>query len=156
MVLPLEAGMSEQERIEFARALRNNATPEERALWRVLSAFRPRFTRQLRVGPYVADLACRKARVVVELDGSQHAGSRSDTRRTQDLEADGWKVVRFWNSEVNSNLEGVVSAIRETVEARLPPGDVFEAQPSRAGRMRTPRGRKKVPPPTPPASAGGE
>ena len=82
-----------EDTITFVRSLRNNATEEERALWNALSRLRPRWTRQLPIGPYVADFACRRARVVAELDGSQHVDSRSDERRTSALEADGWKVL---------------------------------------------------------------
>ena len=94
-----------------ARALRNNATPQERTMWRLLSQYRPRFTRQLSIDPYTADLACRQAKLVVEIDGSQHAQSPRDDARTRFLESEGWTVIRFWNSEVNTNPEGVAEAI---------------------------------------------
>ena len=68
---------------ERARALRSNATPEELKMWELLSRFRPKFTRQLPLGPYIADFACRKAKLVVEIDGSQHAGSERDLLRDQ-------------------------------------------------------------------------
>ncbi len=55
-----------------ARALRSGATAEERKVWHMLSRYRPRFTRQLPIGPYIADFACRQAKLIVELDGSQH------------------------------------------------------------------------------------
>ena len=60
-------------RIEFARHLRRNPTDAERLLWRILGRLRPRFTRQYAIGPYVADFACRRARLVIELDGGPHA-----------------------------------------------------------------------------------
>ena len=94
-----------------ARALRANATEAERTIWRLLSRYRPKFTRQLPIGPYIADLACRQARLIVELDGSQHMDSAADQERTRYLEAEGWTVVRFWNSEVALNPEGVAQAI---------------------------------------------
>ena len=94
-----------------ARQLRREATPQERRLWRLLSSFRPRFTRQLSVHPYIADLACRRARLLVEIDGAQHADSISDRSRTRILEAQGWTLIRFWNSDVNGNPEGVAEAI---------------------------------------------
>src|SRR3954469_12979787 len=86
-----------------ARALRNDPTPQELALWQLLSRYRPKFTRQLSLKPYVADLACRRAKLIVELDGSQHANSEYDLERTRILEAQGWTVLRFWNSEVDEN-----------------------------------------------------
>jgi very-short-patch-repair endonuclease len=94
-----------------ARQLRNEATPQERALWNLLSRYRPKFTRQLSLKPYVADLACRRAKLIVELDGSQHANSEYDLERTRILEAQGWTVLRFWNSEVDENPDGVAETI---------------------------------------------
>lgn len=84
-----------------ARELRNGATHAERALWRRLSGQRPRWTRQLPVGRFIVDLACRTAKVAVELDGSQHLDQvEYDEARTRLLQTQGWRVVRLWNSEV--------------------------------------------------------
>ena len=94
-----------------ARGLRSNATEQERALWRLLSRYRPKFTRQLPIGPYICDLACRRAKLVVEIDGSQHIECDRDLTRTAFLEGEGWTVIRFWNSEVIENPEGVAEAI---------------------------------------------
>jgi very-short-patch-repair endonuclease len=129
--------------LNLARQLRSQATPEERLLWQALSRVRPRFTRQLRVHPFVGDFACRRARLLVELDGSQHAESPTDAGRTMVLEEKGWRVVRYWNSDIHANLEGVVQAILIAAAERLPPGEAFEFIPSRAGRERRPRSRKK-------------
>jgi very-short-patch-repair endonuclease len=145
-----------QRRLRFARALRNNPTPAEERLWRALSRIRPRFTRQLRLGPFVADFACRRARLIVEADGSHHAESPTDEERSAALEAEGWRVIRFWNSDIADNLDGVVEAIVAAVAARVPPGEEVRFVDSRAGRERRPRGRRQGPPPAPPASAGGE
>nr|WP_216325001.1 endonuclease domain-containing protein [Deinococcus aestuarii] len=100
-----------------ARALRERQTPEEQMLWRVLrNRFLTfKFRRQQPVGPYIVDFVCYEAHLVIELDGSQHAeeGARAyDLVRTQFLEAGGFKVLRFWNNEVHSNLEGVVQVIQ--------------------------------------------
>jgi len=84
---------------DSARALRNNATSQERALWRLLSRYRPKFTRQLSIPPFIADLACREARLIVEIDGSQHLESKTDDDRTRHLAREGWTIIRFWNSE---------------------------------------------------------
>jgi very-short-patch-repair endonuclease len=81
-----------------ARELRRDATPQECALWRLLSRYRPKFTRQLSIPPFVADLACREAPLIVEIDGSQHIDSAADAARTSRLEAEGWTIIRFWNS----------------------------------------------------------
>ena len=94
-----------------ARELRAQATESERKIWHIISRYRPKFTRQLPIGPYIADLACRQARLVVELDGGQHANSARDQVRTAFLESEGWTVIRFWNSEVSDNPDGVAEAI---------------------------------------------
>ena len=99
-----------------ARDLRSTATPEERALWERLRHARPRFTRQLPVGRYILDLACRTARIAIEIDGSQHIeNNERDEARTRFLEQLGWRVMRFWNSEVRENPEGVAEAILAAV-----------------------------------------
>ncbi|HEX8481446.1 MAG TPA: DUF559 domain-containing protein [Allosphingosinicella sp.] len=121
-----------------ARALRTHATEQERILWRILSRYRPKFTRQLAIEPYVADLACRQARLVVEIDGSQHIGSARDEARTGHLEAQGWTVLRFWNSEVNANPDGVAEAILQKAAECLG-GTHPRPLPSREGRKRRPR-----------------
>lgn len=64
-----------------ARSLRSNTTPEERKIWELLSRYRPKFTRQLPIGPYIVDFACRQAKLVVEVDGGQHADSERDIIR---------------------------------------------------------------------------
>ena len=92
-----------------ARALRSDATDAERALWRILSPYRPRFTRQHVVGRHILDFACREAKLAIELDGSQHLDSGYDAQRTSWLEQDGWKVLRFWNGDVLTNGEGVAT-----------------------------------------------
>ncbi len=129
-----------------ARRLRNNPTPEEIKLWHVLQWVRPRFTRQLKIGPYIADFACRRARLIVELDGSQHVNNADDATRTAHLEASGWRVIRFWNYEVMTNVDGVVEAIIEAGNLRLPEGETFEFIEPRTNRERKPRTRKGATP----------
>jgi very-short-patch-repair endonuclease len=99
-----------------ARRLRRDATFEERLLWSVLRQQRPRFTRQLVIDRYIADFACRSARLVIELDGGQHALlAAEDEARTAHLQRHGWTVIRFWNNEVRDHLEGVVATILHAV-----------------------------------------
>ncbi|TFI59702.1 DUF559 domain-containing protein [Sphingomonas parva] len=121
-----------------ARELRSDATDQERALWRLLSRYRPKFTRQLPIGQFYADLACREAKLVVELDGSQHIESEYDAERTRFLEAEGWTVIRFWNSDVNTNADGVAEAILQKAAECLG-GTHPQPLPSREGRKRRPR-----------------
>ncbi len=99
-----------------ARALRREATPAERRLWHLLRDHRPRFTRQLVVGHYILDIACRAAKVGIELDGGQHAEQvEYDAARTHYLDAHGWTILRFWNLDVLDNPEGVATAILTAV-----------------------------------------
>jgi len=99
-----------------ARALRSNMTDAEKRLWRELKPLRPRFTRQLIVDRYILDFACRSLRIAVELDGGQHAGqAEADAVRTAYLECEGWTVLRFWNHDVLSNVDGVMHVILAAV-----------------------------------------
>ncbi len=118
-----------------ARALRTNATEAERLIWLRLRSFRPRFTRQLPVGRHIVDLACRSAKLAVEFDGSQHADNAADATRTAFLEGLGWRVIRFWNSDVVGNPDGVAAAILAAVEEYGGPPHP-RPLPSREGRRR--------------------
>ena len=63
------------------------------------------------VGPHICDFLCRERKLVIEVDGGQHAGSDRDVIRTAYLEAEGFRVIRFWNDDVLGNLEGVLQMI---------------------------------------------
>lgn len=110
--------------LHFARKLRGDMTPAEKKLW---SALRDRrfaaykFRRQVPVGPYVADFICFEARLIVEVDGSQHAQSAHDTERDAWLVSQDFLVKRFWNDEVVRNLESVLDTIAAVVVARARP-----------------------------------
>jgi very-short-patch-repair endonuclease len=122
---------------QYARELRNGATNQERRIWRLIGHHRPRFTRQHVVGNYILDLACRKAKLAVEFDGSQHAERTArDARRTAYLESLGWRVLRFWNSDVDENADGVAEAILLEVAARLDPTHPRPLPVSREGSKR--------------------
>ena len=101
-----------------ARSLRSNGTKAERLLWqhlrkRQLGGYR--FRRQQPIGPYIVDFLCFEQRFVVELDGGHHAENRYDDERTGWLESRGFRVMRFWNSDVLGNVEGVRYAILEAL-----------------------------------------
>ncbi|MDP3676858.1 MAG: endonuclease domain-containing protein [Novosphingobium sp.] len=103
--------------------MRRNPTEAERALWRVLRARRLcgwKFRRQVRIDPYIVDFVCFSARVIVEADGSQHAESESDAVRDAFLKAQGFRVLRFWNNDVLTNREGVLTALLAALETPLP------------------------------------
>ncbi len=113
---------------QFARTLRNNATPAERILWqelRLLKSEGRHFRRQVRLAGYVADFACHYPKLVIELDGGQHGDAiEYDTQRTIALNKEGYEVLRFWNNDVLEALEGVVDRIRHA--AKLPTAFTYE------------------------------
>ena len=122
----------------LARALRNNPTEAEKKLWaairnRQIGGYR--FNRQVRVGPYVCDFVCRSERLVIEVDGGQHSGRQSDTTRDAFLAAHGLRVLRFWNNDVLENIDGVVSAIEQSLPHPLPPagGEMTQSPSPRGG-----------------------
>ena len=106
-----------------ARELRQNLTDAEAILWSKLQDKQlcgHRFQRQHPIGPYIADFACRKYKLVIEVDGETHwtpEQKAHDARRAGYISAQGWTLVRFWNSEIYENLYGVLECILQ----RLPP-----------------------------------
>ena len=107
-----------------ARRMRKTLTDAELALWNELRAHRLTglsFRRQMPIAGYIVDFACPVHRLVVELDGSQHAMDSSlayDANRTARLKADGWFVLRFWNDEVLKDVDGVCRHILATIQER--------------------------------------
>ena len=92
-------------------------------MWRILRARRLcewKFRRQVRIEPYIVDFMCFSARVIVEADGSQHVERAADQRRDAFLEAQGFRVMRFWNNDVLTNREGVLTAVLAALETPLP------------------------------------
>ncbi len=108
-----------------ARSLRKHDTEAERQLWERLRATRLngfKFVRQLSVGPYFADFACRSHRLVVEVDGATHGEAHEvnyDARRTVFMQAQGWQVMRVWNIDVFKNLDAVGDSILLALESRI-------------------------------------
>jgi very-short-patch-repair endonuclease len=139
-----------------ARRLRAKATETEILLWkrlRTIETAGTHFRRQVPIGPYVADFACMAARLVIELDGSQHntdAIRLRDQIRTRWLESEGFRVIRFWNNDLQ-NMDGVL----ETVYAALYGSRDAETEPLKHRRQR----RRHPPParaaPRPSPSRGG-
>ena len=113
-----------------ARSLRNASTDAERALWqhlrgRQLAGFK--FRRQFPIAGFIADFACVDARLVIELDGGQHADRQDqDARRTARMMVNGYRVLRFWNHDVLARTDAVLEEILRHLST--PP------QPSPAGR----------------------
>ena len=106
------------------RLLRVNATTAENRLWYVLrnrGTAGHKFVRQFSIGRYIADFACREIGLVVEADGDQHATSRTDAARTGFLNAEGYSVLRFWNTEIIENRDGVIESIMSVIEGSPSP-----------------------------------
>jgi very-short-patch-repair endonuclease len=111
-----------QKRTARARSLRKVENDAEAALWSELRARRLsgyKFVRQLPIGPFFADFACRDALLVVEVDGSQHAESEYDAKRNAFMNANGWSVVRFWNADVLRAREAVLDTLIAILNGRL-------------------------------------
>jgi very-short-patch-repair endonuclease len=100
-------------KVSFARRLRRDQTDAERVIWFRLRDRRLnglKFKRQVPVDKHIVDFCCAEARLIIELDGGQHA-TRDETNRTANLEAMGYLVLRFWNNDVLQNTEGVLEEI---------------------------------------------
>ena len=98
----------------FARSMRTAPTDAEVRLWEALRDRRLdglKFRRQVPIGAAIADFVCMKAKLIVEVDGTQHAESRRDAARDVELEARGFRVLRFWNHEMMRELDSVCATI---------------------------------------------
>ncbi len=112
-----------KELVSVAKTLRNNMTKEERHLWYdYLRTYPVRFSRQKVLGKYIADFYSAEAKLIIELDGSQHytkEGRAEDKERTGFLEKYGLKIIRISNMDVNRNFEGVCAYIDKMVRQSL-------------------------------------
>ncbi|MFZ0844741.1 MAG: DUF559 domain-containing protein [Pseudolabrys sp.] len=126
----------------FARRMRKMPTEAERKLWWHLRHRLPligsHFRRQVQIGPYIADFLSHTLKLAIEIDGGQHGSQAAkDQTRTRRLEADGYRVMRFWNNDVLSNIEGVLTEIQHAVSTTPTPdpspqggGEKKERRPS--------------------------
>ena len=110
--------MADKRLTPVARKLRREPTDAERRLWSHLRGKQlgVQFTRQFPIGNHVADFACRSAKLVIEVDGSQHADNARDEARTRLIEAHGYHVIRFWNNDVLENTDGVLTVILQELD----------------------------------------
>ena len=117
----LGGGMKHNKPETYKRAseLRNNPTPAEIKLWQVLrkhQRMNARFRRQHPIHPYAVDFCAPRLKLIIEVDGGQHMDQKEyDRQRTIYLESKGYRVLRFWNSEVMKDLNAVVIAIEEVI-----------------------------------------
>jgi very-short-patch-repair endonuclease len=115
---------AEIDRTERSRRLRRDSTDAEHRLWYRLRARRlggHKFVRQEPIGPFIVDFVCRERRLVIEVDGSQHAESKRDAARDKWLVDHGYRVLRFWNNEVFGNIDGVLETIVTALAVDTPP-----------------------------------
>ena len=123
--------LRDRELRERARAMRANPTDAERRLWAILRNGHlsgAKFRRQHVIGSCIADFISIEHRLIIEVDGSQHAGSEADRRRDAYLGRHGFRILRFWNSDVLENASGVFDTIAAALHTphpsaalRLPP-----------------------------------
>jgi len=114
----------------LAQALRYNQTDTEQRLWLYLRSRQlsgHKFRRQHVIGSYIVDFCCLDRKLIIELDGGQHASqAEADKQRTKFLESEGFRLVRFWDNEVFQNIDGVLEKILELLDhphpALSPPG----------------------------------
>ena len=115
--------MATERQIGRARRLRRDTTDAEALLWSRLRSRQldgAKFVRQHPIGSYVVDFCCRAAKLVVELDGGQHADNIADEARTRVIEASGYTVIRFWNNDVFESLDGVLMEIQAALYNACP------------------------------------
>ncbi len=111
----------DERRLQSAKAMRSEPTGPEARLWYHLRAKRLngiKFSRQVLIGSYTVDFSARSLKLVIELDGDSHAGQeRYDARRTAWLEEQGFRVIRFTNTDVMTNEAAVLQAIIDALVA---------------------------------------
>lgn len=111
--------------LSHAKRLRRNMTPWERKLWYLfLRTYPVKTYKQHVLGPYIVDFYCPRAKLIIELDGSQHflpEGQASDAKRTADLEAHGYALLRFPNIDVDRRFQAVCETIHRELHARINP-----------------------------------
>lgn len=124
--------------VQLARTLRNNMTVQEIKIWQYLKNRQidgVKFRRQFILGKYICDFVSLENKIVIEIDGSQHIESNSDFQRDEFLKSIGFKVLRFWNNDIDNNIEGVISKIKNVI-SQCPPLEGGPKSPiSRRGRL---------------------
>ena len=103
---------------KMARTLRRNMTDAEKLLWNRIrgNQLQVKFRRQQPLGGHIVDFACFERKLVIEIDGSQHFQSEKDRIRDRWFEEKGFKVLRFWNTDVLKNVAGVLEVIRKEID----------------------------------------
>ncbi|MBU6464771.1 MAG: endonuclease domain-containing protein [Bradyrhizobium sp.] len=141
--------MTDRQR-QFARQMRVQPTDAERVLWQRLrhdiALSGSHFRRQALVGPFIVDFASRKAKIVIELDGGQHNQQQAqDASRQRQIEAAGYRVLRFWNHDVLGNLEGVLTEIQSALPPTPNPSPQGGGEKKQRRSRQSRRPRKELP-----------
>lgn len=145
-------GVSDASTKRRARDLRKNSTRQEARLWAQLRTLRRdgfHFRRQAPLLGFYLDFVCFRHRLVIELDGGQHAEDVQgdhDAMRDAILRRAGFRVLRFWNSEVDANLDGVVATIQQSLEPPSRPAWLQEEPQRMAPNIPTPSASRPRPP----------
>ena len=114
----------EDKKKEIAQKLRNSSTDTEKYLWKYLRGRQFegfKFRRQHPIGKYIADFINLERKIIIEVDGGQHFENKKDMLRDKWLEEQGYEVLRFWDNEVLTNIEGVLESIRKKLYPPLTP-----------------------------------
>mgnify|MGYP004455286081 FL=1 len=107
-----------------ARYLRKNQTEQERKLWNLIKNkqfYNYKFLRQYVIGKYIVDFICREKKIIIEIDGGQHNENSTidyDKERSIYLNSIGYTVIRFWNNEIDNNIEGVYSKLEQVFDIK--------------------------------------
>ena len=111
-----------KDNLEKAKELRKNMTPQERKLWKILrnhQFYNFEIRRQYPIDKYFVDFICRKKKIIIEIDGGQHNKKEDieyDKKMSFDLSKLGYKVIRFWNNDIDENLDGVYKILQKEFE----------------------------------------
>ena len=108
--------------VNRAHKMRKEPTEEENKLWHILlKKIRPRFLRQRVIGNYIVDFCCPKLKLIIEVDGEQHympENEKYENKRTEFLEQSGYKIIRFYNSDINKLIRNAEQTIIYTCKER--------------------------------------
>lgn len=126
----------DERQLRNAKAMRSEPTGPEARLWHYLRAKRfhdIKFSQQVLIGPYIVDFAARDRKLAIELDGDSHGSQeRYDARRTALIESEGFRVIRFSNADVMTNVEGVLQTIGDALGTAPLPGPLPKGEREQA------------------------
>jgi len=122
-VKKIETNLKKRNKIAIAQKLRNNSTDTEKYLWKYLRGRQLeefKFRRQHPIGKYIVDFINLERKIIIEVDGGQHSENKKDKLRDKWLTEKGYEVLRFWDNEVLTNIEGVIESIRNKLYSPSP------------------------------------